>query len=487
MNCLSDQQLAEIVLGTADAESGDAHLATCGICRAKIAELRRMPEHFARADANRDRDHAASRAKLLTEIGRIDESRPTIASSRFRHALGRFSRRQRITIGGLGLSAAAVLLIAIFVANTARPLSAMERMVKQLRKATSFSFELEETSDRISGDHRRRILRNDTNFWRAPAAWHGTTKMVKLPLPPPPGAAGELLVDVEEIYSPGERGILIDHKKKTFFRTRVMEPNDFPDYSPVNWVQRMSTGNVKVVSDLGTKQLHGKTAHGYVVSLGNPDPTSGQNAIEVWLDPETDLPIEFRYEDKGETETIDAWTNVMRVYNCRWNIELDDAVFAMNEPAGYDDTSWSTDTKVIEQVVESLRLHAKLSGGHYPRVAKFDADEVHNEMLRLAGTLPPQTDTDRDALLEQIQQAKAGVDWTAQILKNEHHSGYYGMEVGPNDPQKLLMWWPDHSEDYRVIYGDLRTEALTYADWLKLVPPEVAESHAPVEYAKPGL
>jgi hypothetical protein len=207
----------------------------------------------------------------------------------------------------------------------------------------------------------------------------------------------------------------------------------------------------------------------------------------VWLDPETDLPIEFRYEDKVDTESSDSWTNVMRVYNCRWNIEPDDAVFAMMEPAGYDDTSWPSDTKAIEQVVESLRLYSKLSGGHYPRVTTFDADEVHNEMLGLAGSLPPpQSDSDRDALLQQVRQAKPGLDWTAQILKNEHHSGYYGTGVGPNDPQKLLMWWPDHIGDYRVIYGDLRTETLPYAEWSKLVPPKVAETHAPVEYAKPG-
>jgi hypothetical protein len=486
MNCLNDQQLAEIVLGIDDAESADAHLATCGICRAKLAELRRIPEHFARADANRDRDHADSRAKLLAEIERMDNSRPATSSNWLRQALGRFSRRQRITIGGLGLSAAVVLLITIFVANTARPLSAMERMVKQLRAVTSFSFELEETSDRISGDNRRRIQRNDINFWRTPASWHGTTKMVKLPLPPP-GAAGELLVDVEEIYPPGERGILIDHKRKTFFRTRVMESDDFPDYSPVNWVQRMSKGNVKVVSDLGTKQLHGKTAHGYVVSLGNPDPTSGQNAIEVWLDPATDLPIEFRYEDKGKTETIDAWTNVTRVYNCRWNIALNDTVFEMNEPASYENGSFPTETKEIEQIVEALRLYAQLSGGHYPQMTKFDGDLIHNEMLRLAGDAPPpQADFNRDAFLQKVQQAKPGLDWTTRILRNEHHSGYYGTEVGPNDLQKLLMWWPDHIGDYRVIYGDLRTEALPYAEWSKLVPPEVAESHAPVEYTKSG-
>jgi hypothetical protein len=360
-------------------------------------------------------------------------------------------------------------------------------MVKQLRQVTSFSFELEETSDRISGENRRRIQRNDTNFWRAPASFRGKTRMVKLPLPPAPGDAGELLTDIEEIYPPGERGILLNHTSRTFIRTRVLEPDSFPDYSPVNWVQRMSKGNVTVTTDLGTKQLHGKTAHGYIVSLGHPEPDSGTNDVELWVDMETDLPIEFRFEDKGTTETIDAWTNVMRVFNCRWNIELDDATFAMIEPVGYDDISWPTDEKELEEVINALRLYAELSGGHYPRVTEFHGEEIYAEMLTMAASnATPHSEADGEMLLQQIQQAKVGLDCMTRFLRNKYHTGYYGMEVGPNEKEKVLLWWPVDIEDlYRVIYGDLRTELLPLAEWSKLVPADMAESHTPVEYSKP--
>ena len=97
-----------------------------------------------------------------------------------------------------------------------------------------------------------------------------------------------------------------------------------------------------------------------------------------------------------------------------------------------------------------------------------------------------QSDTDRDKLLQQIQQAKAGLDWITRTLRNKHHTGYYGTEVGPNDKDEALMWWPVDIEDsYHVIYGDLRSEILPLAEWAKLVPSDVADSHMPVEYSKP--
>jgi hypothetical protein len=484
MNCLTDEQLATLALGIAEVDRpASAHVEQCDACHARLSEMRRITDQLMAAHSGFNHNHAASRAQLLAKLSTTEQPASRVASWKWlARQLDRLTIRQRVAAGGVGLTTVIGLMLLILVMSSAGRLSAMERMVKQLREVTSFSFELEETSDRISGDNRRRIQRNDTNFWRAPASWHGTTTMVRLPLPPAPSDVGELLTDVEEIYPPGERGILIDHKKKTFFRTRLMKPDDFPDYSPVNWVQRMSKGNVKVTADLGTKQLHGKTAHGYIVSLGHPNPDSGANAVQLWVDTETDLPMEFRYEDKD-----DLWTNVMRIHNCRWNIVLDDAVFEMIEPVGYDDNSWPTETKPIEQIVDALRLYAELSSGHFPRVNKFDGDEIHDEMRRLAGASPPpQDDAGRDTLLQKVEQAKVGLDWATRILRNEHHSGYYGTEVGPNDKQMLLMWWPDHIGDYRVIYGDLRSEELSFAEWSKLVPPEVAESHAPVEYSKPG-
>jgi hypothetical protein len=495
MNCLTEDQIAELALGLSNSDAQlTAHVETCDACRSKLAEVRRLINQLEAMHTTTDQMHAASRERLLAKLANVGapEGRRT-AASWLAQQLNRLTIRQRLAAGGIGLTTAIGLILLLIVWGTADRLSAMERMVKQLQQVTSFSFELEEISDRVTGDDNRRIKRNDTNFWRAPASFRGSTKMVKIPLPADPtGANVELRVDVEEIYTPGQRGILIDHVGKKFFRTPEMQPDGFPDYSPVNWVQRMSQGNFVVTGDLGTKQLNGRTAHGYMVSLGNPKADSGQNSVNLWLDPETDLPVEFQYEESFDDEagySAEVWTNVMRVFNCRWNVALDDSLFEPIEPAGYDNTTWPTEQdNAVEKIVQALRLYAKLSGGHYPQVTQFDGAAIHDEMLKMAAAVAPtQTEAEREQTLQEIEQATAGLGWLTRILKNVHHTGYYGTDVGPADSEKVLLWWPlDINDDYRVIYGDLRSEPLPLDAWAKLVPADVSESHMPVEYTKPN-
>ena len=492
MNCLTEEQLAGLALGIAnDDHAASAHVEQCDACRAKLSEMRRLTEQLVAMHSEVDCTHATSRSQLLAKLSTTEKPAGRVdLRSWLAQQLDRLTIRQRVAAGGIGVTTVIGLTLLVLVMTSAGRLSAMERMVKQLREVTSFSYELEETSDRITGDNRRRIQRTDKVYYHSPSSFRATTKMVKLPLPPPPGDTGQLLIEVEEIYTAGQRGILIDHKAKTFFRTPEFV-DKFPDYSPVKWLKRMSEGSFKVIEDLGVKQLHGKKAHGYIVSLGHPEPTSGQNAVHLWLDSESDLPIKFhyeeRYDDDDASDGIEVWTNAMRVYNCRWNIELDPALFQPVEPAGYDDTSWPQDAHALTQIIEALRLYAKLSGGHYPRVTDFHGGEIQQEMLKLAGPIEPEPNQpDRQKLIQEIQAASAGLSWITQTLRNKHHTGYYGTEVGPNDKDKVLMWWPVDIEDaYRVIYGDLRTEDLPLAEWSKLVPTDVAETHTPVEYAKP--
>jgi hypothetical protein len=495
MTCLTNEQIVKLVVQPGDEVALAAHIDACDACRSKMQEVRQLTDRLAAIHSEAERTHAVARAQLLAKISTIDApAKKTAAVTWFSQQISRLTIRQRLAAGGIGLTGAFGILLLIIFASSAERLSAMERMAKQLREVTSFSYELEEISDRITGDNRRSIKRNDVVYWSAPASLRATTKIVKLPLPPPPGAVGEETVDVEEIYTKGHRGILIDHKRRQFFRTPEMPPDDFDDSSPVNWLQRMSKGSVKIVADLGTKQLYGNLAHGYVVSLGHPDPKSGQNAIHLWVDTETDLPIEYRYEESDTSDEVDSWKSVMRAYNCRWNIELDDELFLPMEPAGYDDTTWPRDEKSVAAMVDALRLYAVLSGGHYPRVSHkpgvtgFHGDEIQQEMFRLAASAAQSQNEKKAAELhQQVEQVKAGLDLITRALKNSYHTGYYGMEVTHNDNEKLLMWWPaDVGDGYQVIYGDLRAENLPLAEWFKLVPPDVAASRTPLEYSKPN-
>lgn len=487
MICPTNEQLAQLALSGAD-ENNTPHIQSCTVCESKLVGMRSTAASLAAAHRHFLSNLPTSRARLLAQLEHqsLVENAPGLLT-KIASKLSALSPRQRIAAGGVGFSTALAMLLLVFVISSATPLSAMERMAKRLRAVTSFSYQLDGVSDHTSADGPFRITRNDVVSWRAPASFRAATKIVKQPLPPQSGP-NELRVDIEEIYTPGQRGIFIDHRQKTFFRTPEFEPDTLPDFSPLRWMQRMSEGDVKVLRDLGPKQLNGTSAHGYVVSLGNPRAASGQNAIELWVDAATDLPIEFRYSEPISDRNVsdaNSRKNTLRVYDCQWNTDIAPQTFDPIEPAGYENTTPPSSAQEIREVTDALRLYAELTG-HYPRVRDFRAADLEAELLTLATSPTSTTAAKNEQLAERIHQARAGFDWLARVLRNQHHSGYYGNEVGPNAPDKILLWWPSDSDDsYFVIYGNLRTTTLPYSDWAPLVPPDIAESHAPGRYSKP--
>ncbi len=114
----------------------------------------------------------------------------------------------------------------------------------------------------------------------------------------------------------------------------------------------------KIVRDLGTKQIGGEQAHGYLMDY----PKADWHNVEVWLDSETDLPLEVSHEAKDETTT-----SVMRLTDFRWNIALDSKLFDTAAPAGYADITPPDDAKTLAEITAALRLYAELSGGKYRR------------------------------------------------------------------------------------------------------------------------
>ena len=62
----------------------------------------------------------------------------------------------------------------------------------------------------------------------------------------------------------------------------------------------------------------------------------------------------------------------------------------------------------------------------------------------------------------------AGFAWINSILRDNADAAYYGKAVGPNDQDKVLLRWKLDDGNYRVIYGDLKSETVT-AERLKAI------------------
>jgi len=213
----------------------------------------------------------------------------------------------------------------------------------------------------------------------------------------------------------------------------------------------------ELVRELGPKEIGGKQATGFVMKLRDVPEGSGYDALEVWIDSETDLPIEFSFELQKDT-----WSSSFRLYDCQWNIDFDKRLFEPTAPEGYTDTTPPQNEKEIGQILEALRLYAELSEGHYPRVSQLDSKELKNEMLKLAGfTGPPQQAWLDDANYQRIEKAQPGLDWLRRITHDRHRVGYYGKTVTKQHKKKVLLRWEVKRQSYQVVYGDLRTELVS--------------------------
>ena len=387
--------------------------------------------------------------------------------------LARLSTGQRIAACSLGISVL-VGVVMLLAFGLGKPLSAMERMVRQLREVESYTYVMSTTATEVEdGGNRTTTWKSKApNYWQAPSASRSEFRAVKTEKPSRAGQpAGELVEDFAEIYPAGklngspattakyQLGIFVDHKRKTF-RRLPFEPIGSPTY-PLDLLRMIREHLGEVTRDLGSKQIDGRKARGYAMTFKKTRESRPKPPMDVWVDAETDLPIEFGYKSKN---------GAFRVAEFRWNIELDPKLFEPTPPQGYDDITPPENECDLAEVAAALKLYARLGGGHYPRGVTFVAADIHQEMLKAAGFAgTPQPAWSRDKKFLEIERSRRGLDWIERILRNLHHAAYDGGHVGPQDKGKLLLWWRIWGpQRYRVFYGDLRSEILTPAQAARL-------------------
>jgi hypothetical protein len=451
--------------------------------------MRQLTHELAAAHAPFERIHAASRKELLRGLATANRAAPLFAW-------------RRVAFGGVGLSAAAALILLAIFANSATQLSAMERIVNAVRDVKSFSYELTqevEQPPRKEKDKPARTLDGKTfTCWRAPAdagldqfgdfrASQTHEWIYHLPT----GDQGpELTMDLTEIHPSGKPGILIDYVAKKFYRVPPLHADDIANSKPLLWLRAVREKAGRLVEDLGARQIGGRNARGYVMTFDGAEPFDNFGPVEVWIDPQTDLPMEFSFEfDHANAE--EGFPERFSVTDIQWNADLGPKLFDTSAPAGFLDVTMPTDENTIAEVIDALGLFADLSGGRYPHVEKldhrqfatrFDADACYREMLDLAGFAGPERDEwASDLKYQRIQQSRAGLDTLERILQSYRWLIGYDSSIGPRDKDKVLLWWnvptenPHDDDQYRVFYGDLRTEIVPEKTWVQFVPPEIAE------------
>jgi outer membrane lipoprotein-sorting protein len=361
------------------------------------------------------------------------------------------NRRFQLSAGAIAGMAALLAFLLVWGGIDANPVSAMEKMAEQMRRAKSLKVTLSMDCKLPSEPGKPPVTSTltETLYWLAP-------KSYRMEMKAGPHAAVEEGID---IFPAGESGIHINDKGKTFRRT----PARLGPESPFMMLDKLSTFSGQADRKLGEKSIGGAKAWGFEIDGKKIDPDGCHGPVEIWLDAESNLPVFIRYDMK-----ITGVPITLKMENFRWNIDLDPKLFLAEAPAGYVEqkanaSEYPGPEKVLQGIIGALKTYAELCGGHYPRITRTFAEPVRDEMYEAAGIkLPPTTEQLlHDRQYRKVLNAFQGFAVFNRVLMSNPDAAYYGKTVGPTDKDKVLLRWKLDDGRYQVLFGDLRAEVVT--------------------------
>ena len=257
---------------------------------------------------------------------------------------------------------------------------------------------------------------------------------------------GTVIVDLQQ----GKIVTLIPQASQAVVLEVTNAPEDPGDLNFFQYI-RMRILNAQPISDesvefLGEQELDGQLAIGYHVRKPGLDAT-------VWANSETKMPIRI--------EVIDD-PMVITMSNIVFDVELDESLFSLDVPEGYNVTTLRRDLSepTEEDFIESFRIWAEHMDGKFP--SKMDRSAVNEfvqyrrEKMKEKGIEPSIDDVTK---LQQII-----IDMThgfpfVEALPADSDWHYAGQNVKFGDTDKAIFWYrPEGSTTYHVIYGDLSVQ-----------------------------
>jgi outer membrane lipoprotein-sorting protein len=254
---------------------------------------------------------------------------------------------------------------------------------------------------------------------------------------------GTVIVDLEQ----GKIVTLIPQAKQAVVLEVTNAPEDPGDLNFFQYI-RMRILNAQPLDDesvefLGEQQIDGQPAIGYHVRKPGLDAT-------LWANSETKMPLRIEVVDEPMVITMS---------NIVFDVELDESLFSLDVPDGYNVTTLRRDLSepTEEDFIESFRIWAEHMDGKFPskmdRSAVSEFVQYRREKMKEKGIEPSIDDVTK---LQQII-----IDMThgfpfVEALPADSDWHYAGKDVKFGDAETAIFWYrPEGSETYRVIYGDL--------------------------------
>ena len=275
------------------------------------------------------------------------------------------------------------------------------------------------------------------------------------------------------IYRPGKTGLRLEPASKQF---QIVPKSSAREFS-FGLFGRLGEFKGKTEPTNVPKEIRGVKAEGFTVAWSSVigDDTHANAKIEVWLDPATTLPVRVDLIGLDPRGSL-----VMRLENFQWGIQ-EAKLFDASIPAGYTKlpTSDVKADQITEYVVYGLSMFAKYNGGKYPAVKFVYGDEQGEALRKLMGmgrnalgwVQPTKTLKWSNPKEGEFAHGSYGLSWINVIQRDFPEGVYNGKTVTPTDTAKVLVRWQLEDGDYRVIFGDLKSETVSPARLRQLEAP----------------
>ncbi len=363
--------------------------------------------------------------------------------------------RRRHALLSLAVTSAAILLLmlgVLFLGSSTQN-QAYAQMAIRLNELNSFVYHVCQV-DEAKLDDLESVSKQKLTFM-APSLYRSTD--------------GEGLIQISNAAT--RQSILLDTDRKEARRLTLPDrTND--EMTPLAFVERLRShflADRDSVRDLSKRVIDGKMAIGFQSDMHG-------DVVEVWIDPETKLPVEVRMRaptTKGIPSNELAVTWVVFT-GFQYNVELDEKLLAVEVPKGYREVRTMTaSVKALsdrfDRFVAMLRKcaehndsvfptslkHADSEGTCYAIVAKVsrewaarrDAANSYEEGTKIAVA-------QAEAVKEFLLAISDGLDFLK--LPQDKLDFHYFPGARLNQPNRPVAWFtPDGKETYRVLYADL--------------------------------
>ncbi|MCK4887235.1 MAG: hypothetical protein KAS96_07580 [Planctomycetes bacterium] len=254
------------------------------------------------------------------------------------------------------------------------------------------------------------------------------------------------------------------HDRKKYIKIQ-MNDEQFREYQLKNNPREMiKSFMIYGFTELGISDINGIQAEGIMVT--DPNVFAGVFSdvkVELWADVESDLPVMMKINAAGENSILID----MVMDDFQWNVELDLAELEPNIPADYE---LMADVEIPgddgKAAAEGLGIYAD-SLGKYPEKITIMAmmKELAEDMRK---NIDPNNPEPSNEDMERMMKVQAVCMFYMGLTQKGKEPAYYGKNVTVGDSDAVLMRWKISDNKYRVIFGDLSIEDVSFQELSEL-------------------